>query len=180
MARVPDVEISSVDPSIRAVLEAQRRKWGAPLLNHLIYARRPTIFRGVRGMWGGIDQSRLIDPQLQALVNRRVAYLNGCEFWQDLNAAVGSALGVPDEKLLALNDYATSPLFSDTERMALEYADAMTITGRDVSDELFDRLRGRFDDDAIVELTEIVAWENASAKFNRALRIPSQKLWMKK
>ena len=56
----------------------------------------------------------------------------------------------------------------------------MTITGRDVSDELFARLREKFDDDAIVELTEIVAWENASSKFNRALRIPSQKLWKRK
>jgi alkylhydroperoxidase family enzyme len=53
----------------------------------------------------------------------------------------------------------------------------MTITGREVSDELFARIRKIYDDDAIVELTEIVAWENASAKFNRALRIPSQKLW---
>jgi len=63
------------------------------------------------------------------------------------------------------------------ERLVLEYADAMTITGRDVSEELFARLRDRFDDDALVELTEVVAWENASSKFNRALRVPSQKLW---
>ena len=53
----------------------------------------------------------------------------------------------------------------------------MTITGREVSDEIFARIRAIYDEDAIVELTEIVAWENASAKFNRALRIPSQKLW---
>jgi alkylhydroperoxidase family enzyme len=59
----------------------------------------------------------------------------------------------------------------------LEFADNMTITGREVSDELFARIRKIYDDNAIVELTEIVAWENASAKFNRALRIPSQKLW---
>ena len=59
----------------------------------------------------------------------------------------------------------------------LEYADSMTITGREVSDELFARLRRIYDDDAMVELTEIIAWENASAKFNRALRIPSQRLW---
>ena len=55
----------------------------------------------------------------------------------------------------------------------------MTITGRDVSDELFERLRRRFNDDELVELTEIVAWENASAKFNRALRISSMNLWKK-
>jgi alkylhydroperoxidase family enzyme len=64
--------------------------------------------------------------------------------------------------------------------LVLEYAEAMTITGRDVSDELFARLRKQFDDDAMVELTEIVAWENASSKFNRALRIPSQGLWKRK
>ena len=63
------------------------------------------------------------------------------------------------------------------ERVALEYADSMTITGREVDDELFARLRRFFDDDALVELTEIIAWENASSKFNRALRIPSQGLW---
>jgi alkylhydroperoxidase family enzyme len=53
----------------------------------------------------------------------------------------------------------------------------MTITGREVSDALFARIRTHFDDDAIVERTEVVAFENASAKFNRALRIPSQGLW---
>jgi alkylhydroperoxidase family enzyme len=90
---------------------------------------------------------------------------------------VGSELGLPDEKILALADYATSALFTDEERLALEYADAMTITGREVGDDLFARLRERYDDDALVELTAIIAWENASSKFNRALRVPSQGLW---
>ena len=56
----------------------------------------------------------------------------------------------------------------------------MTVTGRDVSDELFANLREFYNDDEIVELTEAVAWENASSKFNRALRIPSQGLWKRK
>ena len=93
---------------------------------------------------------------------------------------MGSQLGVSDEKILALADYATSPLYSAQERTALEYADAMTLSGREVSDELFERLRRLFDDDALVELTAIIAWENASSKFNRALRIPSQGLWHRK
>jgi alkylhydroperoxidase family enzyme len=90
---------------------------------------------------------------------------------------VGSTLGLSDEKILALADYAASPLYSDAERVALEYADAMTLSEREVSDELFARLRRVYDDDALVELTAIIAWENASSKFNRALRIPSQGLW---
>ena len=80
MARIPNVDPNSVESRIRAVFDAQRKKWGAPLLNHLIYARRPSIFHGVRGMWSGIDASGLIDRKLQAMLNRRVAYLNGCEF----------------------------------------------------------------------------------------------------
>ena len=53
----------------------------------------------------------------------------------------------------------------------------MTLSDRDVSDEQFERLRDSFDDDAIVELTAVIAWENSSSKFNRALRIGSQGLW---
>ena len=80
MARIDGVNPDQVEGAIRAVFAAQTKTWGAPLLNHLLYARRPTIFRGVRAMWSGIESSGLIDAQLQALLNRRVASLNGCEF----------------------------------------------------------------------------------------------------
>jgi len=90
---------------------------------------------------------------------------------------VGSRLGVSTEKLEALNDYAKSPLFSDIEKVALEYADAITDTHRDVDDALFARVQRHYDDDTIAELTMIIAWENASSRFNRAFRIPSQGFW---
>jgi alkylhydroperoxidase family enzyme len=90
---------------------------------------------------------------------------------------VGSRLGVSTEKLEALNDYAKSPLFSDAEKVALEYADAITDTHRDVDDELFARLQRHYDEDTIAELTMIIAWQNASSRFNRAFRIPSQQFW---
>jgi alkylhydroperoxidase family enzyme len=92
---------------------------------------------------------------------------------------VSSQLGVSDEKIEALPNYATSELYDDAERLALEFADAMTITGRDVSDELFARLQAVYNDDELTELTATIAWENASSKFNRALRVPSQQLWQK-
>lgn len=80
MARIDGVNVDDVDAPIKSVFEAQTKRWGGPLLNHLLYARRPTIFRGVRAMWTGIDGSGLVDGQLQALINRRVAALNGCVF----------------------------------------------------------------------------------------------------
>ncbi|MFN0026570.1 MAG: carboxymuconolactone decarboxylase family protein [Acidimicrobiales bacterium] len=66
-------------------------------------------------------------------------------------------------------------LFDEPTCAALAYAEAMT--SGDVNDALFDRVAQHFDADQIIELTEVVAWENASARFNRALRVPSQGLW---
>ena len=80
MARIEAADSEKIDRYTQSILEAQKKTWGAPLLNHLLYARRPSIFRGARGMWTGIEASGLIDPRLQALLNRRVAALNGCEF----------------------------------------------------------------------------------------------------
>lgn len=80
MARINGANPAAVEPSIAAVFAAQTKQWGAPLLNHLVYARRPTIFRGARAMWTGIGGSGLIGEQLQALINRRVASHNGCAF----------------------------------------------------------------------------------------------------
>jgi hypothetical protein len=81
VARIEGVKPTEAgDEYVERVFAAQAKHWGAPLLNHLLYARRPSIFRGVRGMWTGIDASGLIDGQLLALINRRVASLNRCEF----------------------------------------------------------------------------------------------------
>lgn len=80
MARIESVKPEEADSYARKIFAAQADKWGAPLLNHLLHARRPTIFRGVRAMWTGIEASGLIDGRLQSLINRRVAALNGCEF----------------------------------------------------------------------------------------------------
>lgn len=80
MARIAGVDLVKIDRYARDILEAQKKTWGAPLLNHLLYARRPSIFRGARSMWMGIDASGLVDAGLRSLINRRVAAINGCEF----------------------------------------------------------------------------------------------------
>ena len=78
--RIEGVNAQEADDYARRVFEAQAKQWGAPLIAHTVHARRPTIYRGVRAMWAGLDGSGLLDPRLVALVNRRVAAHNGCEF----------------------------------------------------------------------------------------------------
>ena len=80
MARIEGVKVDEADGGARRLFDAQTRQWGAPLLPYLYYARRPTILRAVNGMWAGLAASGLLDEGLRALVNRRVASLNGCEF----------------------------------------------------------------------------------------------------
>ncbi|MBN00679.1 MAG: hypothetical protein CMJ77_16300 [Planctomycetaceae bacterium] len=87
---------------------------------------------------------------------------------------MSSKTGIPTSKIEAIEHYRSNDDFSDLEKVALEYAERITLTDQDVDDALFARLREHFSDEAIVELTARIAWENASSKFNRALRIESQ------
>lgn len=82
--------------------------------------------------------------------------------------------GASEEKVRQVESAGKSDLFSDKERVALAYAEAMTITGQRVTDELFARARGHFSEAEIVELTAAVALENYRSKFNMALGIEAQ------
>lgn len=90
---------------------------------------------------------------------------------------MGSSSGLSQEQLEAVcqTDPFADGLFDDRTLACLAYADAMTIG--DVSDDGFAQVQVHLTPEEIVELTAVVAWENASARFNRALRVESQGLW---
>ncbi len=79
-----------------------------------------------------------------------------------------------DDKLQALNEYETSPVLTDLERLVLRYTAAMTITPVEVPDELFVRLGHEFDHRQLVELTSCIAWENYRARFDHAFGIEAE------
>ncbi|HEY7653139.1 MAG TPA: hypothetical protein VIG07_09990 [Methylomirabilota bacterium] len=82
--------------------------------------------------------------------------------------------GADEEKIREVPTWRDSARFSAIERAALEYAEAMTITGQRVGDELFARLKTFFDEGQIVELTAAVALENFRSKFNVPLGVEAQ------
>ncbi len=79
-SRVAGIDPSEAEGGIRAMLRAQAEKWGGPLANHLLYARRLSILRGTRTMWMGIAASGLVEPGSQALVSWRITAFNGSQF----------------------------------------------------------------------------------------------------
>jgi alkylhydroperoxidase family enzyme len=82
--------------------------------------------------------------------------------------------GASEDKVRQVERAADSPLFTEPERAALAYAEAMTITGQRVSEALFARVRSHFSEAQIVHLTAAVALENFRSKFNVALGIEAQ------
>ena len=92
----------------------------------------------------------------------------------DMGSAVSRKSGISQEKLAALPDYRTSALFSDTERQVLEYADAMTQTPVEVPEAMFAKLREKFTEMQLVELTTNIAWENYRARFDHAFGVEAE------
>jgi alkylhydroperoxidase family enzyme len=92
----------------------------------------------------------------------------------DIGSAVSRASGISAEKMEALADYKQSTLFSETERLVLEYADAMTETPVEVSEALFAKLREKFSNAQLVELTAALAWENYRARFDHAFGVEAE------
>jgi len=153
----------------------QRRKYGAVLDSALMWARAPKVFLGVAFLYGMIDRrSSPINPILRSLITVRVSQLNGCRFCVDINSATLLKRGVPPEKVDALNRWRASTHFTDRERVCLEYAEAVTLRSDAISEGLMEQLKKYFDDDGIVELTALIAFQNLSSKFNSALGIAPQ------
>jgi len=113
-----------------------------------------------------------LEPELKFMVTTLAAQINGCGFCLDIGRAMAIRERVGMEKLNALADYRTSPLFSGRERAALAYAEEATRNKR-VSDATFEELRKHFNEREIVEITWLNAVENYYNLINLPLEIES-------
>lgn len=153
----------------------QRRKYGAVLDPGLLWGRVPKLFAAVAILYGVLDRrGSPLNPVLRSLVTVRVSQINWCAFCVDINAMTLANRAGSMDKVEALETWQESDLFDAAERLALEYAEAITYSDQQVSADLMQRLKSVFDDDTIVELTGLVAFQNLSSKFNSALDVPAQ------
>lgn len=160
---------------VRLFLANQRRRYGQELEPARLWARTPKVFAALSLLYGALDRrSSPIEPALRSLLTVRVSQINWCAFCVDINSATGLKRGVSPAQFDALGEFATSPLFDERQKAALSYAEAMTRSDAGVDDLLMQRLKDHFDDDAVIELTAIVAFQNMSSKFNAALDVAPQ------
>lgn len=127
---------------------------------------------GVISMAG--DRSSAVDDRLKHLAMLRAAQLIGCEWCLDFGSWLAHNAGCPEDQLRELSTWQQSERFDELERLVLEYAEAMTRTPVEVSDELFARVSEHFDERQMVELTMAIALENLYSRTNWALGLESQ------
>lgn len=160
---------------VRLVLANQRRRYGQELEPARLWARTPRVFAALSLLYGALDRHRSpIEPALRSLLTIRVSQINWCAFCIDINSATGLKRGISEAQLAALAEFETSPLFDGRQKAGLAYAEAITRSDRGVDDALMARLKAHFDDDAIIELTALIAFQNMSSKFNAALAVAPQ------
>ena len=175
MMRISPKPLPAYPWYVRPFFWNQRRKYGAVLDSALLWGRTPKVFLGLALLYGMIDRtSSPLDPVLRSLLTVRVSQLNGCRFCVDINSATLLKRGATPEKVEVLDQWRASNLFSQAECAALEYAEAMTLGSDAIDDGVFERLKKHFDDDGVVELTALIAFQNLSSKFNSALGVASQ------
>ena len=172
MSRLPAP--SRLGPFARVASWMSKRDFGLVPEPVEITAHHPGILRGYGIFEWEIGRAGSVDSKLKDLAEIKVAALVGCEWCLDIGSAIGAKSGVTAEQLADLPRYRESPHFSETERLVLDYATAMTETPSQVPDELFAALRERFDERQLVELTAGIAIENYRARVNWAFGIEPQ------
>lgn len=154
---------------------SQKRRYGTVLKPGLVWARQPKLFAAVAILYGALDRkSSPIAPVIRSLVTVRVSQINHCAFCVDINAATLIKRSGTEEKAAQLSQWQQADCFTAQERTVLEYVEAVTYTDGTVTAELMDRLKAFYDDDGVVELTGLIAFQNLSSKFNGALDIPAE------
>jgi AhpD family alkylhydroperoxidase len=160
---------------VRLLFWLQQRRYGRVLEPARFWGRSGPPFAAFAALFAALERhSSPIEPVLRSLITVRVSQINWCRFCVDINSSFVLQRGADQAKLAELDRFESSARFSEREKAALAYAEAITYSDRHPTDEHFVRLRAHFDEDAIVELTAIAAFQNLSSKFNAALDIEPQ------
>lgn len=156
----------------RIILFFQRKKFGFDLNPTKAWGVVPRLMLGMNLFFKLItSKNSKIDVGLRTLISVRISQINNCEFCIDMNSHLFFESKGETEKINQLKTWQGSNVYSLKEKVALGYAETITITGRKVSQELQATLLEHFKKEEIIELTAIIAYQNLSSKFNSALDI---------
>jgi 4-carboxymuconolactone decarboxylase len=182
MARIEGVSKRKAGPMVKLVyrlgprmmrkLAGRAPQAGSGLEPVEIWAYQPKMMMGMGKFNQAVRKGKSVDERLKNLVELKGAQLIGCEYCVDLGSQICRNSGFSDDELLALPRYRASDLFTDREKLALDYAVAVMRTPVEVTDELFAAMKEHFSDEQLVEITALLTVVNID-RFNAAFGIGS-------
>jgi 4-carboxymuconolactone decarboxylase len=182
MARIQGVPQDQAGPIVRLVYRFMRRGMkkltgrqpahGSGIEPVEIWAHQPKMMSAMGKFQGAVRKGDTVDERLKYLVELKGSQMIGCEWCLDLGSQIFRNSGFSDEEMLALPRYRQSDLFTDREKLALDYTVAVMRTPVEVPDELFAQMKEHFTDEQLVEITALLTVVNLD-RFNSAFGIGS-------
>jgi alkylhydroperoxidase family enzyme len=182
MARIQGVQKNQAGPMVKLFyrlgprmmrkLTGRQPSTGSGLEPMEIWAHKPKLMMAMGKFNGAVRKPGTLEPRVRNLCELKGAAMIGCEFCVDLGSQICRNSGFSDDELLAIPRYASSDLFSEREKAALDYTVAVMRTPVEVTDDLFADLQKHFTTDQIVELTALLTLVNLD-RFNAAFGIGS-------
>jgi alkylhydroperoxidase family enzyme len=182
MARIQGVQGKQAGPIVKLIyrfgprsmkkLTGREPQTGTGIEPIEIWAYQPKMMMGMGRFNQAIRKGTSVEERVKNLVELKGAQMIGCEFCVDLGSQICRNSGFSDDELLDLPRYRQSDLFSEREKVALDYTVAVMRTPVEVTDELFARMREHFDERQLVEITALLTLVNLD-RFNAAFGIGS-------
>ncbi len=182
MARIQGVPQDQAGPMVKLVywfmrkgmkkLTGREAAHGSGIEPVEIWAHQPKMMSGMGKFQQAVRKGNTVDARLKYLVELKGARMIGCEFCVDLGSQICRNSGLSDEELLALPRYRQSELFTEREKLALDYTVGVMRTPVEVTDELFARMKEHFSHEQLVEITALLTVVNLD-RFNAAFGIGS-------
>ncbi len=130
----------------------------------------PGAYHAMLALEGYVRKTSRLEPSLLELVRMRASQMNGCAYCLDMHSKDARASGESEQRLYALDAWRETPFFTDRERAALTWTEAVTNVSQDhVPDSVYEEVRQRFSEEELVNLTlAIVAingWNRLAISF---------------
>lgn len=137
------------------------------------YQKSPNVVKLLFNLSGYLSKST-VEPSLLQLVNFRVSQLNGCAFCLNADTAMLRASGETEQRLYVLNAWREAPFYTERERAALAWAEAVTnIRDGHVPVEVYEAATNHFSEEELIDLTLTITTTNTYNRFNISFRTPA-------
>ncbi|MBI2487626.1 MAG: carboxymuconolactone decarboxylase family protein [Deltaproteobacteria bacterium] len=171
MARIKYIEEEEVkDPRVKEAYERMGKKRGKVTNIYKALAYKPSIISTIGPFVAAVQEPDELDPKLKERIILRVSKINRSAYCYHAHEQISKKMGFTENEILEVDNPDRANI-SEAEKVALKYAETMTVSPGNIPDSLFNDLKKYFSDSQIVELTSLIALYNMINRFNEALKL---------